>query len=436
MDPSTTIVTTTELPTLSAEVAAAPAHIAQAANPTPSHVAAPTHPPYAEMITTAIGALKEKNGSSKRAIAKYIEKAYPNLPPTHSALLSHHLKRLKNNGFLVMNKHSYLLPSLAPNPRSAPPPTAPLSPTAPPAVSDLNKRPRRPPKPKPNPNELPVAGLGLADGPPTSPKRRGRPPKPKDEVFTVTVPVADADVVSPTGTEINGPALGTGQAVKRRGRPPKPGVDVTAGAMVAVAGEINGVSADRRGPGRPPKSKAVADVMGPDGLKKITGRPRKNKAQKVSGSSWVSGPRKRGRPNLGAAAASGRATGKPRGRPRKNAVVVVDGVATPAQLPKIKKPRKLSGKPLGRPRKINASGSNKLKFLLYDLNFAKKQSRVKHGVEVLRPQLTNESAVFAAAALQELDELAAIDVNAPFNVQISGLCPFVDIGYELVRDVT
>ncbi|KAL0464162.1 UNVERIFIED_CONTAM: hypothetical protein Slati_0303800 [Sesamum latifolium] len=50
------------------------------------------------MITAAISALKERNGSSKRAIAKYIETHYANLPPTHSALLTHHLKRLKING--------------------------------------------------------------------------------------------------------------------------------------------------------------------------------------------------------------------------------------------------------------------------------------------------------------------------------------------------
>ncbi|KAK6925380.1 Linker histone H1/H5, domain H15 [Dillenia turbinata] len=277
MDPSTTIVTATEIPTLSAEVAAAPA---QAANPTPNHVAAPTHPPYPEMTTTAIGALKEQNGSSKRAIVKYIEKAYTNLPPTHSTLLSHQLKRLKNNGFLVMNKHSYLLPSLARIPRSAP--TAPFSSTGPPAASDINKRPGRPPKPKPNPNELPVAGMVLADGPPTTLKRRGRPPKADDDVFTVTVPVAEADVVFPTETEVNGPALGPVPAVKRRGRPPRPGVDVTAGAVLAVAGKINGVSADRRGPVRPLESMAM---MGPDGSKKIAGRPRKNKAQRVSVSS-------------------------------------------------------------------------------------------------------------------------------------------------------
>lgn len=86
--------------------------------PPPSNHA---HPPYSEMITAAITALKDKDGSSRQAISKYIEKEYPNLPPTHSIMLTHHLKRLKNQGQLMMIKHSYMLP-----PRSVPfqPPTS------------------------------------------------------------------------------------------------------------------------------------------------------------------------------------------------------------------------------------------------------------------------------------------------------------------------
>ncbi|MFS8006964.1 putative linker histone H1/H5, domain H15, AT hook, DNA-binding protein [Helianthus anomalus] len=72
---------------------------------------ATTHPPYAEMITAAITALKDKDGSSRQAISKYIEKEFAHLPPTHSTLLTHHLKRLKNLGQLVMVKHSYMLAS-------------------------------------------------------------------------------------------------------------------------------------------------------------------------------------------------------------------------------------------------------------------------------------------------------------------------------------
>ncbi|KAL2535278.1 histone H1-like [Forsythia ovata] len=60
-----------------------------------------------------IAGLKEKNGSSRRAIAEYIETQYTNLPPTHSALLTYNLKHLKNNGQIVMVKHSYKLPRSA-----------------------------------------------------------------------------------------------------------------------------------------------------------------------------------------------------------------------------------------------------------------------------------------------------------------------------------
>ncbi|XP_039044710.1 HMG-Y-related protein A-like [Hibiscus syriacus] len=84
------------------------------------------HPSYTDMICEAISGLKDANGSSKRAIAKYIESAHKDLPPTHSALLTHHLKRLKNNGILVMVKKSYKLASDAtrsevPIPDSTPP---------------------------------------------------------------------------------------------------------------------------------------------------------------------------------------------------------------------------------------------------------------------------------------------------------------------------
>ncbi|KAF7834558.1 histone H1-like [Senna tora] len=67
----------------------------------------PNHPTYKEMIHNAIAALKKRNGSSKRAIAKYIDQTFTHLPSTHSALLTLHLKRLKSEGVLVMVKKSY-----------------------------------------------------------------------------------------------------------------------------------------------------------------------------------------------------------------------------------------------------------------------------------------------------------------------------------------
>lgn len=89
---------------------------AHAAHPTPPPSSNGAHPPYSEMIVAAIAALQDKDGSSRQAIAKYIEKEYASLPPTHSSLLTHHLKRMKNEGELMMVKHSYMLPP----PRSVP----------------------------------------------------------------------------------------------------------------------------------------------------------------------------------------------------------------------------------------------------------------------------------------------------------------------------
>ncbi|MBA0577750.1 hypothetical protein Golob_024147, partial [Gossypium lobatum] len=54
------------------------------------------------MIIEAIDALKDKNGSSKRAILKYIELAHKQLPPNHYKLLTQHLKLLKSSGQVVM----------------------------------------------------------------------------------------------------------------------------------------------------------------------------------------------------------------------------------------------------------------------------------------------------------------------------------------------
>ncbi|XP_071697022.1 uncharacterized protein [Rutidosis leptorrhynchoides] len=88
-------------------------------HPTETDPAPPmiTHPPYTEMITAAIAALKDKDGSSRQAISKFIEQKFTNLPPTHATLLTHHLKRLKTVGQLIMVKHSYMLP---PPPGSTP----------------------------------------------------------------------------------------------------------------------------------------------------------------------------------------------------------------------------------------------------------------------------------------------------------------------------
>ncbi|XP_074340045.1 uncharacterized protein LOC141677862 isoform X1 [Apium graveolens] len=67
------------------------------------------HPRYSEMITAAIVAMKDRGGSSAQDISKYIESEYKDLSPNHATLLTQQLRKMKNQGQLVMNKYSYML---------------------------------------------------------------------------------------------------------------------------------------------------------------------------------------------------------------------------------------------------------------------------------------------------------------------------------------
>ncbi|XP_057972063.1 HMG-Y-related protein A-like [Malania oleifera] len=151
----------------------------------------PSLPSYPEMILAAIEGLNSENGSNKSSISRYIESKYGQLPAGHSALLSHHLNKMKESGELVFFKNNYMK----------------YDPDAPP------KRGRgRPPKPR-----IPMPpGMVLSSG-----KPRGRPPK------------------DPS-------ASGPSESGKPRGRPPKkPRVD----------GESSTKTSTGRPRGRPPKVK-------------------------------------------------------------------------------------------------------------------------------------------------------------------------------------
>ncbi|XP_077234548.1 uncharacterized protein LOC143876737 [Tasmannia lanceolata] len=210
------------------------AHIAHAlAPPKPT----PNHPPYSQMICSAIQALNEKHGSSRKAIAKYIDEAYTNLPQTHSSLLTTHLRRLKIKGQVLMVKHSYKLPK---NPNSM--------------ISELGpvRRGRgRPPNPKPA-IPAPSPGLGLTR------RGRGRPPKPKPTTVVI-LPRNPRGRPRKERTTI----VGAGTP-KRRGRPPKKTKEV---GDVAVSG---GSTLGRRPRGRPRK---VDGEMKEKKTRISTGRP-------------------------------------------------------------------------------------------------------------------------------------------------------------------
>ncbi|XP_068659741.1 HMG-Y-related protein A-like [Aristolochia californica] len=235
----------------------------------PTHQVA-HHPPYEQMIIKAIVDLNEKKGSSRKAIAKFIDASFSNLPHSHAALLSHHLRRLKKKGVLQMVKHSYKLPKNPPkNPNS---------------LGQSRGR-GRPPKPKP-----------LID--PSAPKRgRGRPPKPKPEGLS-------------------------GLPRRPRGRPRKDSFIIPATiatlAAVPIAGTASGITA------AVPQSKIPLPV---GESPRPRGRPRK--VDRVDGNE----KRSRGRPRKvgGPVVSSSPLVKRPRGRPRK-VVAAAPAPVPPAEI--------------------------------------------------------------------------------------------------------
>ncbi|TYI34274.1 hypothetical protein ES332_A04G190100v1 [Gossypium tomentosum] len=332
------------------------------------------HPPYSDMIIEAIGALKEKNGSSKRAISKYIELAHKPYPPSHDELLTQDLKLLKSSGQLVMVRKSY---KLAPSAGS----------------------------------EVPVPDSATSNVPDDSlaPKRgRGRPPKAKPTVSAtdsgsqlVDVPVA-GEVKKSVGRPRKNAPIGQLDARRGRGRPPKSGSRRPKTVRSVVAGGANAV---KRGRGRPPRA---VDQVPQQGFVPIQGQPVAVPYADADPAAPVapSLPRRRGRPNGTARATGTVVPGKRRGRPPKVGSNIAPPLATMA--------KKTTGRPVGRPKKTTGGASaatyedlkTKLEFF---------QSKVKHAVEVLKTQCINNET--GAGAIQELEGLAEMDINAPFRRQ-------------------
>ena len=69
---------------------------------------ATAHPKYEDMVKAAILALKDRNGSSVPAIAKYLAANYK-LPDNFKKILSTQLKNLVKSGKLLKVKASYKL---------------------------------------------------------------------------------------------------------------------------------------------------------------------------------------------------------------------------------------------------------------------------------------------------------------------------------------
>ncbi|KAM0038888.1 putative chromatin remodeling & transcriptional activation HMG family [Helianthus debilis subsp. tardiflorus] len=143
----------------------------------------PSLPPYAEMIFSAIDALKEKDGSSTSSISNYIESTCGSLPEEHTNILADQLNKLVENGELVVSNNNYMRPDSATpakrgrgRPPKAKDPSAaetetPATVTSP-AGSEV-KRGRG--RPKKDPNAPPSAKKAKAATVPTPPSKTGRP---------------------------------------------------------------------------------------------------------------------------------------------------------------------------------------------------------------------------------------------------------------------
>ena len=70
--------------------------------------AAPLHPPFAAMVAAAVGALKERTGSSRHAIKKYVKGNYQ-VKDNADVHINKALKSLVGKEVLVMVKGSYKL---------------------------------------------------------------------------------------------------------------------------------------------------------------------------------------------------------------------------------------------------------------------------------------------------------------------------------------
>ncbi len=75
----------------------------QAAKKVPKVRVPAAHPTYQIMVSTAVGALKERGGSSRQAISKYVKANYK-VSESVDTHLKHSLRRLVTKGVLVHTK--------------------------------------------------------------------------------------------------------------------------------------------------------------------------------------------------------------------------------------------------------------------------------------------------------------------------------------------
>ncbi|KAJ0232498.1 hypothetical protein HA466_0289960 [Hirschfeldia incana] len=355
----------------------------------------PQHPPYSEMICTAIVALNEADGSSKQAISRFIERTYTGIPHAHGALLTHHLKSLKTSGVLIMVKKSYKLAPAGSSGVAVEPPRSDLAinnsvnkiqdlvPT-----SSTQKRGRgRPPKAKPD--AVQTNGNGL---PVSRPEEQIQQPLPLPQPQLLAQPL----IKRPPGRPRKDGALpkappvsGGAETAKRRGRPPsgraagrerKPAV-VSAPASV-IPYVANGGGVRRRG--RPKRVDAA-------------GAPPAPKADVGGGSQAVVAKRGRGRPPK-----IGGVMRKPIMKPKRGGYI-------------------RTGRPLGRPRKNAAPmGASRQQDIIYGelkKKFELFQEKAKEIVNVLKAEVGGSENQAVVQAIHALEELTVTTTEEPQHME-------------------
>ncbi|KAI3735623.1 hypothetical protein L6452_15130 [Arctium lappa] len=412
---------------------------AHAANPTPPSSSNGAHPPYSEMIVAAIAALQDKDGSSRQAIAKYIEKEYANLPPTHSSLLTHHLKRMKNEGELMMVKHSYMLPPPRSVPFQLPTPTMDHHITdysvtdtfacskAENSAVQPRRKPGRPPKPRQDFGFQ--AQAQLPDGQPAAayqPQFQHQLHLGQDlrshyaaEPIFVSLGLAD-DGVAPTLPS----ETALVSAKRGRGRPPK-----AAAAARSVVTTSGGDGASSGGSGSGSGSEVEAGKRVP---RRKAGRPKLMSITMVNGG----GPKRTsGRPKRIGGPVTVPLSGnvmRPRGRPKRSQNISVntgDGGSgsvsrgrgrPPKSSGGANKIRKLTSKPFGWSNKVESGTAvlvtdphQLVAFQELKFKYEHLQSKAKEVLSVVRPYINSDYAVFGA--LEELETLVA-DAPSSSNV--------------------
>ncbi|KAI3724321.1 hypothetical protein L2E82_36093 [Cichorium intybus] len=391
----------TDLPPMTAHLAD---HVVE---PPPALPTNHPHPPYPEMIIQAIAALKDRDGSSKQAISKYIEKVYTNLPPTHSVLLTHHLKNLRNQGQLIMVKYSYML---APRSGQFQPPTS----TGYPSTFDFTET-----EDTPDVN-APTTGLNLENSISGSSKRKpGRPPKNRSdsglgvqgqmqavqpynaEAPPLYQPQFQYDVGAGQDLSVNYASGSDFQGNPTAGSEPLfASLGLGDDGVAVPPPQPTENSAVKKGRGRPPKVKrgrgrprriGVGPVTVPLSGNVLAPRRRPKRAGRLNvgvGENGL-GSRRSGRPYV---SRFGRLTGRPMVKPSKvgpgTAVIVTD------------------------PRQLVVYQELKTKYELL-------QSKVKELANVVKPCIDPNYGTVALQALQELEALAGAETtNGPSHGQV------------------